>query len=171
MTRIIIRSRPCMFIMRCTCMGKSSTSGRKVRWRGPSLEGLFKMLPDEKAATECFESDRMADGHVRPWCWHGRTRVARPPDMPYCRFNCKHFGVKTGAVMERSKTICLEWTIRHRLGRRCRPWATNDHCSQGWSRDAFAGCPIMAWLLQNNLCISVLDRYCLDMLYQSRPFG
>ena len=95
-------------------MDKQSNSSGSGRFGGKdlSLEELFEMFPDEKTATEWFESNIWPDGRACPHCGHDRTCVAKHPDMPYYCSPCKrYFSVKTGTVMERSKISYRKWAI------------------------------------------------------------
>ena len=91
-----------------------NTPGRHYR-EGISLIDLFALFPDEKAAETWFEQQRWEDsGLYCPRCGgcdKVNTAVNRKP-MPYWCGNCrKHFSVRTGTLMERSKIPLHKWAI------------------------------------------------------------
>ena len=93
-----------------------SNNGRK---KGPgkahrigiSLEGLFRMFPDEATSREWFEEIRWPDGNrFCPRCDSARTCKASHKTMPYWCSDCrKHFSVRTGTVMESSRLSYRKW--------------------------------------------------------------
>ena len=90
----------------------SGGPGRSYR-KGITLAELFKMFPDDEAAREWFEATMWQDGPVCPRCHSGEP--AKPSThltMPYWCVRCKrHFSVKVGTVMERSKIGYQKWVI------------------------------------------------------------
>ena len=80
-----------------------------------SLLELFELFPDEQTAESWFERERWhRTGLVCPRC-KSRKRVnalaSRTP-MPYwCGICRRHFSVRTGSLMERSKIPLQKWAI------------------------------------------------------------
>lgn len=91
-----------------------SAPGRHYR-EGISLIDLFKMFPDEQAAETWFEQQRWShSGMYCPRCGSvDRVRVqANRRPMPYHCGDCRrHFSVRTGSLMERSKIPLHKWAI------------------------------------------------------------
>ena len=91
-----------------------SAPGRHYR-EGISLIDLFQMFPDEKAAEDWFEEQRWGtSGLYCPRCGgcdRVRKQINRKP-MPYHCGDCRrHFSVRTGSLMERSKIPLHKWAI------------------------------------------------------------
>ena len=88
--------------------------GRHYR-EGISLIDLFALFPDEKAAETWFEQQRWEDsGLYCPRCGgcDKVNAVANRKPMPYWCGDCRrHFSVRTGTLMERSKIPLHKWAI------------------------------------------------------------
>ena len=80
---------------------------------GISLIDLFSMFPDDKSATEWFESVVWEDGRYCGKCGSTRTKpVPNAKPMPYWCSNCRsYFSVKTGTPIEKSKVPMQKWCI------------------------------------------------------------
>ena len=82
---------------------------------GISLVELFERFPDDAAAERWFEERRWGDGpSYCPMC--GGTERLRPnptrKPLPYWCGECRrHFSVRTGTVMHRSKIGLQKWAI------------------------------------------------------------
>ena len=76
-----------------------------------SSYSFHQVFPDENAAVAWFESVRWADGKRCPFCDSDDVvdvKGSRP--MPYrCRPCRKHFGAKTGTIMQSSKLPVRKW--------------------------------------------------------------
>lgn len=88
--------------------------GRHYR-EGISLLDLFELFPNDKAAESWFEQQRWEDsGLYCPRCG-GCDKVnaaANRKPMPYWCGDCRrHFSVRTGTLMERSKIPLHKWAI------------------------------------------------------------
>lgn len=82
---------------------------------GISLLDLFDLFPDNESAQDWFEKDRWENtGLFCPRCG-GCDRckpVANRRPMPYWCGDCRrHFSVRTGTVLERSKIPLQKWAI------------------------------------------------------------
>lgn len=80
---------------------------------GMSLIDLFNLFPDDDAATRWFEEVRWSHGRTCPMCHSTETYPNKngkplPYHCPSCR---RHFSVKTGTVMHRSKIPLRKWAI------------------------------------------------------------
>ena len=85
--------------------------GKSYR-KGITLVQMMDIFPDEKAATEWFESIIWPDGRHCPKCGSKRTREASHKKMPYWCTDCRgYFSVKTGTAMQRSKIPLRKWAI------------------------------------------------------------
>ncbi len=85
--------------------------GRSYR-KGISLIDLVNRFPDEKSATEWFESTLWANGRKCPCCNGTSTYETKRNDngMPYRCLDCKrYFSVKTGNVLASSKLPLQKW--------------------------------------------------------------
>ena len=82
----------------------SGGPGRSYR-KGISMSKLLQMFPDDEAAREWFESVMWPNGPVCPKCGTGdNIRPSTHKSMPYRCAGCRrHFSVKVGTVMERSR--------------------------------------------------------------------
>lgn len=78
-----------------------------------SLYEFLKDYPDEAAATTFFEQRRWGDSPQCPHCESQSTsRVKNGKPMPHrCRDCRKHFSVRTGTLMERSKITLHQWLM------------------------------------------------------------
>lgn len=74
---------------------------------------FMEKYPDEQAATNFFEQRRWGDYPQCPHCLsHNTARVKNAKPMPHrCRDCRKHFSVRTGTVMERSKIPLHKWLM------------------------------------------------------------
>lgn len=85
--------------------------------KGISLIELFKMFPDEEAATKWFEELKWGENREYFCCPRcgGMDKVRLVPSgrpMPYWCGDCRrNFSVRTGTVMERSKIPLQKWAI------------------------------------------------------------
>ena len=88
--------------------------GRHYR-EGISLLDLFDLFPNETAATAWFEKERWDEsGLFCPRCGgcDKVNAVANRKPMPYWCGDCRrHFSVRTGTLMERSKIPLHKWAI------------------------------------------------------------
>ncbi|MCY4673258.1 MAG: IS1595 family transposase [Bacteroidetes bacterium] len=85
--------------------------GRSHR-KGISLIDLARQFPDEKAATEWFESVFWANGRKCPRCKGTSTYETKSNEngMPYrCRDCKRYFSVKTGNLLASSKLPLPKW--------------------------------------------------------------
>ena len=93
---------------------KQRAPGKYYR-EGISLVELFERFPDDAAAERWFEERRWGDGpSYCPMC--GGTEKLRPNPsrrpLPYWCGECRrHFSVRTGTVMHRSKIGLQKWAI------------------------------------------------------------
>ncbi len=78
-----------------------------------SVVELFDMFPTEDAAREWFESKIWPDGRRCPRCGHDKTVECAPGHpMPYRCYRCnRHFSVRIGTILERSKVPLRKWAI------------------------------------------------------------
>ncbi len=78
-----------------------------------SLYEFMQEYPDEAAATEFFEQRRWGDAPQCPHCGSQSTsRVKNAKPMPHrCKDCRKHFSVRTGTLMERSKITLHQWLM------------------------------------------------------------
>ncbi len=92
-------------------MKKGKASGRFYR-EGISLIELAQRFPDEKSATEWFESVFWPRGRKSPRCGGCSTYETKGNSnkMPYrCRDCKRYFSVKTGTVLESTKLPLQKW--------------------------------------------------------------
>jgi len=91
-----------------------SAPGKHYR-EGITLIDLFEMFPDESAAEQWFEAQRWENtSRFCPRCGgcDKITATANRKPMPYWCGDCrKHFSVRTGTLMERSKIPLHKWAI------------------------------------------------------------
>ena len=82
----------------------SDGPGRSYR-KGISMGELFQLFSDDEAARAWFKSVMWPNGPVCPKCGSGdNIRPSTHKSMPYRCAKCRrHFGVKIGTVMERSR--------------------------------------------------------------------
>ena len=82
---------------------------------GISLIELFEMFPNEQAAEAWFESERWdKSGLFCPRCGgcDKVNAVANRTPLPYWCGDCRrHFSIRTGTVMERSKIPLHKWAV------------------------------------------------------------
>ncbi len=91
---------------------KAVKSPGKAYRDGITLIALMDMFPDEKAATEWFESQLWSAGRCCGKCGSIRTRAASHAKMPYWCSDCRsYFSVRTGTALERSKIPLRKWAI------------------------------------------------------------
>ncbi len=91
---------------------KAVNSPGKAHRDGITLIALMDMFPDEKAATEWFESQLWSAGRCCGKCGSIRTRAASHAKMPYWCSDCRsYFSVRTGTALERSKIPLRKWAI------------------------------------------------------------
>ena len=78
-----------------------------------SVVELFEMFPTEDAAREWFESKIWPDGRRCPRCGHDKTAECAPGHpMPYRCYRCnRHFSVRIGTILERSKVPFRKWAV------------------------------------------------------------
>ena len=78
-----------------------------------SLVQIADMFPDEAAATAWFESLIWPNGRHCPRCGNAETAVAsETAGLPYWCGACrKHFSVRIGTALERSKVPLRKWAI------------------------------------------------------------
>ena len=90
----------------------SGGPGRSYR-KGISMSKLLQMFPDDETAREWFESAIWPNGPVCPKCSLGdNVRPSTHKSMPYRCARCRrHFSVKIGTVMERSKIGYQNWLL------------------------------------------------------------
>ena len=88
---------------------RSGVPGRSYR-KGISMSG---MVPNDKTAREWFESAMWPNGPVCPKCGSGdNVRPSTHHNMPYRCAGCRrHFSVKMGTVMERSRLGYQKWAL------------------------------------------------------------
>ena len=73
---------------------------------------LFRMFPNDKVAEKWFERSIWANGRKRGRCGCSNAAPVRHPSMPYRCVGCKrHFSVKIGTAMERSKISYRHWAM------------------------------------------------------------
>lgn len=89
-----------------------SAPGRSHR-EGISLFQLFKRFPDEQRAAQWFIDQRWPDGPICPRCSSADIQTVRTgKPMPFrCRLCRRHFSVRTGTVMARSKISLRKWVV------------------------------------------------------------
>ncbi|MXW72004.1 MAG: IS1595 family transposase [Acidobacteria bacterium] len=95
-------------------MAKQKAPGRSHRV-GLSLTDLFEMFPDEESAHQWFEKQVWPDGEpVCPKCG-SPDRVKATPNrtpLPYWCGECRrHFSVRMGTALERSRVPLRKWAI------------------------------------------------------------
>ena len=94
----------------------STRSGSGKSGGDLSLEDLFGMFPDDRAAMEWFEKSIWPDGRKCPRCGYMHTCVAKHPEMPYFCSECKkYFSVRIGTVMEHSRLGYQKWAVATHL--------------------------------------------------------
>ncbi len=78
---------------------------------GVTILELADMIPDEAAARKWFEARIWPNGRYCPRCGFMRTieSTGRPPMPYYCPACSRHFSVRTGTLMERSKVPLRKW--------------------------------------------------------------
>ncbi len=90
---------------------KRKSPGKSYR-DGITLVQLMDMFPDERAATEWFESILWSTGRCCGKCGSVRTRSASHATMPYWCSDCRsYFSVRTGTPMSHSKIPLRKWAI------------------------------------------------------------
>ena len=89
-----------------------SAPGRHYR-DGISLIELFERFPDNPTAEEWFEKERWGEtGPACPRCSSLCSETPNRKPMPYWCGACrKHFSVRTGTILERSKIPLQKWAI------------------------------------------------------------
>ena len=89
------------------------TGPGKAHREGISLMALADMFPNEESARAWFEDQRWPDGAGCPHCGSvDVAAVASLKPMPYrCRDCRKHFSVRTGTVMAKSKIPLRKWAF------------------------------------------------------------
>ena len=85
----------------------------KAHREGISLIELIEMFPDDDSARTWFEDQIWPDGRHCPRCGSTETIEATGnPPMPYWCPPCRrHFSVRTGTALERSKVPFRKWAI------------------------------------------------------------
>ena len=78
-----------------------------------SLMELFEMFPTEDSAREWFESRIWPNGRHCPRCGNTETVECSPGHpMPYRCYACnRHFSVRIGTILERTKISYRKWAI------------------------------------------------------------
>ncbi len=89
-----------------------SAPGRSDR-EGITLVQLMDMFPTEDAAREWFESRIWPEGRHCPRCGSAETLESKGhPPLPYWCPDCsRHFSVRIGTILERSKIGFRQWAI------------------------------------------------------------
>lgn len=86
----------------------------KAHRRGLSLAQLFDLFPDEESARIWFEKQLWPHGPVCPLCG-AQDRVKATPNqkpLPYWCGDCRrHFSVRMGTALERSRVSLRKWAI------------------------------------------------------------
>ena len=79
--------------------------------KGVTVTELADMFPTEEAAREWFEAKIWPNGRICPRCnFMSTIESAGKPPMPYYCPHCKrHFSVRTGTLLERSKVPLRKW--------------------------------------------------------------
>ena len=92
---------------------KKSGPGKAYR-TGISLAQLFDLFPDEESARVWFEKQCWPEGPVCPLCG-AQDRVKATPGqkpLPYWCGDCRrHFSVRMGTALERSRVSLRKWAI------------------------------------------------------------
>jgi len=91
----------------------ANTPGNSDR-QGMTVLELTQRVPTEAAATKWFEDIVWPNGRQCPHCGSLKTfeNKAESASMPYrCRDCGRHFSVRVGTVMERSKISMQKWVI------------------------------------------------------------
>ena len=85
----------------------------KAYRQGITLQGLFKMFPDDAAAEAWFVKIRWSNGITCAHCESENVATQTThPTMPYrCRSCRKFFSVRTGSVMQESKLGYQTWAV------------------------------------------------------------
>ena len=80
---------------------------------GITLVQLFEIFPTETVAREWFEAKIWSGGRHCPRCGNTETlECTGTPPMPYwCPACKKHFSVRIGTVLERSKVSFKQWAV------------------------------------------------------------
>ena len=83
----------------------------KSHREGITVMQMADMFPTDEAAREWFEAKMWPNGRVCPHCGSTETiECTGNPPMPYWCPSCKrHFSVRVGSVMERSKLPFRKW--------------------------------------------------------------
>ena len=90
----------------------SNAPGKSHR-KGMTVKELMQMFPTEDAARRWFESQIWRDGRKCPHCGSENTIENRGNEArPYhCRTCKRHFSVRIGTILERSKVSLQDWAI------------------------------------------------------------
>ena len=92
-------------------MTKKKGGPGKSHREGISVVGLADMFPDEATAARWFEAHVWPRGRHCPRCGSVET-IEAPGAMPYwCPACRRHFSVRIGTVMERSKVPLRKWVF------------------------------------------------------------
>ena len=85
----------------------------KSHRKGMTVKELMKMFPTEDAARLWFEKQIWRDGRKCPHCGSDNTVENRGNESrPYhCRTCKRHFSVRIGTILERSKVSLQDWAI------------------------------------------------------------
>ncbi|MDE0149114.1 MAG: IS1595 family transposase [Rhodospirillaceae bacterium] len=90
-----------------------ATAPGKSHRKGLTVKELMQMFPTEDAARLWFEKHMWPNGPVCPHC--GSTEHRENPaseSRPYRCKNCgRHFSVRVGTILERSKVSLQDWAI------------------------------------------------------------
>ena len=92
-------------------MTKKKGGPGKSHREGISVVGLADMFPDEATAARWFEAHVWPRGRHCPRCGSVETKKA-PGEMPYwCPACRRHFSVRIGTALERSKVPLRKWAF------------------------------------------------------------
>ena len=85
----------------------------KSHRKGMTVKELMQMFPTEDAARRWFESQIWRDGRKCPHCGSENTIENKGNEArPYhCRACKRHFSVRIGTILERSKVSLQDWVI------------------------------------------------------------
>ncbi|MYF08004.1 MAG: IS1595 family transposase [Rhodospirillaceae bacterium] len=90
-----------------------ATAPGKSHRKGLTVKELMRMFPTEDAARRWFEAKMWPNGPVCPHC--GSTEHRENPaseSRPYrCKACGRHFSVRVGTILERSKVSLQDWAI------------------------------------------------------------